>query len=492
LAGFDLSATAGVVDFTISYPNFFAYRVAGGMLESFSSATGTGNSSGIAGPMPVPLAANASEAFPTNIPTTQIETPQEARAGWRSVDWASMPNQCKSEYPDLFDQGREDRSCGGPAQEDAKLGFTASMANGHSKSTGDKDDPLKATNESVSRGMDVSVPSLQMKIHDAWSKTKAGLNPDGVPESRSTVDIDSVAILTGLIQLNGIHSEAIATSDGTDAGSKFISTFSLQEAFVAGVPVVIGRDGVSVKSEALVPGTSMQDAAKQVSDALKGGDVQMRLIPAPATDKQAGHASSQAQGVEIIHQGGTFTPANSSYRFGFVSASANASRTSGESASSEAGLGTAGSDYTSGGAGTDGSGSAPAGSDASSVDTGSDPSSDASSYGGGDYQSSDEGSTSSVDLSSASSYDAGAIDTSSPTDVSVPTDTGTSTEAAAEGTGSGTEAAGTVELSQPPVLGAIPASRQSLPADKLKNVLGVVVLLGLLGAAAVPLRKLLL
>ena len=404
-----------------------------------------------------------------------------------------MPNQCKSEYPDLYDQGREDRSCGGPAQEDAKLGYTAGLANGHSRSTGERNDPLKAANESVSRGVDVTVPALQMKIHDGWAQTKTGINPEGVPESRATVDIDSVAILTGLIQLKGIHSEGIAISDGTEAGSKFTSTFSLREAFVAGVPVVIGRDGVSVRSDALLPGKNVQDAAKEVSESLKAADVQLRLIPAPATSKQAGHASSQAQGVEIVHQGATLTPSNSSYRFGFVSASAGATRSTGESGSSDAA--TAGD--PSGPAGSTGTGSA-----SGPASTDSQPGTVPTWSGTSDSTSNPAMGGTSTSIATPDDGPASAVSGwSSDPDVSP---TATSASASAGTTlssvpgvppgpaqGAGTEALGTLQVQPGPVLGAVRASHEVLPAKKVKNMVGVMLLLGVLGALSAPLRKLL-
>ncbi|MGH9008487.1 MAG: hypothetical protein ACRDYF_01415, partial [Acidimicrobiia bacterium] len=320
VSGFDVNATAGVVDFRVSYPAAFAYTVAGGVLEATTQASGAGFASGVAGPMPVPALVHGGQLYPTNVPTTDIPTPSDGRAAWESIDWHSMPNYCKSDFPDPGERG--ERYCGGPASEDQRLGFTAALANGHTKSSGEEGDPLRSAALATSRGADVVIPALQAKIHDAWASSTSGLNGDGVPEGRGVVELDSVSVLNGLIRLVGVHSEAVAVSDGTEAGTKISTSFNLRESFVAGVPVIIGRDGVSVREKALVPGTAVKDAAKQVSEALQQGGMQIRLVPSPISERQGTQATAQSAGVEIVQSGTEALAAKSFYRFGLAYASA--------------------------------------------------------------------------------------------------------------------------------------------------------------------------
>src|SRR5262245_43176764 len=72
LSSFDAQGVAGVADFQYQYAKIgiIPFAVKGGVLESFSDASSSGNSQGLAGPMPIPLLANGSLANPTNDPIT--------------------------------------------------------------------------------------------------------------------------------------------------------------------------------------------------------------------------------------------------------------------------------------------------------------------------------------------------------------------------------------------------------------------------------------
>src|SRR5262245_51394500 len=76
---FDAAAVASVVDWQYQYADIgvVPFRVEGGFLESFANASSTGNASGIAGPMPVPLMANLGSQFPTNDPITGQPMPPQ-------------------------------------------------------------------------------------------------------------------------------------------------------------------------------------------------------------------------------------------------------------------------------------------------------------------------------------------------------------------------------------------------------------------------------
>jgi hypothetical protein len=485
LSDFELGGTAGVVDFKFSYPNLvLPYVITGGVLESFGLASGTGRAQGLAGFMPVPIAMSGALLVPTNDPITGTAIPEGVRAAIKSIDFTAFPNQCESDYPAVL-QGGDERWCGGPASEDARLGFTAALANGHTKSSGTSDDPLATAAESTSRGNDVNVPSLQMTIHDGWSKVVTARNEDGVPQTRSNVEIDGLTLLTGLIGIDGVHSEAVASSDGTPDGVKSSTAFNVREVRVAGVPVIVGRDGVSVNAQSLVPGQSVQQAAAAVSQALTRNDLQLRLVPASPPQQDGARVSVQSGGIEIVHKGTTVTPSDSIYRVGFASARASAIRSSADtgdalgSGSAEAGT-AAGSPATAPAAdvspttGSVDTGPAPAGDGAGSATDGT---------GGSSGETSSAGESSFG--SSGSSLNAGGSDAASGSTAAGTTGAGAATESAAPAVQSSHPAPTATGLN-----GAVGASAVSrLPAASVKYVFAVFVGLVLLGACAVPLRR---
>jgi hypothetical protein len=319
-----------MLDFQLIYPDVFAYRLAGGVLESSSQASGTGNAAGVAGPVPIPLLVQAGEVFPTHDPVTGQEVPQDIRRGYQSIDFQSMPNQCRSEYPDIYGQGLSERYCGGPAQRDPAVGFTAALVNGHTFSSGDTDNPLSTRSESTSRGVDVFVPSLQLTVRQAWAQATSGLNSEGLPQARSIVDMDQVSILNGLIRISHLRSEAVAVSDGTESGTRSTTSFRVGDASVAGIPVVIGRDGIRVRDDAVVPGQSIQNVAEQVSQALQAADVNVRLLPPATASKLGSQTAVWTAGIEIVHRGEAVRRSDSFYRLGYVSAAVGATGDSGQ------------------------------------------------------------------------------------------------------------------------------------------------------------------
>ena len=325
VADFNLTAVAGVVDFRVSYPDLILpFVISGGMLESTSVASGVGQAEGMAGPMPVPAMNSGGLLAPTNVPGTEIPVPEEARKGYGSIDFTRFPNACLSRYPAIR-EGDEEAYCGGSALGDEAAGGSAALANGHTTSTGDPDDPLQSRATSVSRAGDVAIPGLQTTVHNGWAKTSSGLNvQDGVPESRAETHADQLSFVGGVVQFTGVRSSAVVRTDGTDAGTSVQTAFSFQEASVTGIPVVIGPDGVSVNGEKLGDGQSPRQAAAQLGQALKGHDLEIRFVPAPPPIRENGQISVQSAGIEIVHRGSSVTPADSVYRFGFAAARGNA------------------------------------------------------------------------------------------------------------------------------------------------------------------------
>ena len=325
VADFNLSATAGVVDFRVHYPDvFLPFIISGGILESSATASGAGTAEGIAGPMPVPAMNSGGLLAPTNVPGTEIPVPEEARQGYGSIDFTRFPNACISRYPEIR-AGDAEAFCGGSAVGDEGTGFTAAAANGHTTSSGDPEDSLQTRAMAESRAWEVTVPGLQAAIHNGWAKTTSGLNPqDGVPESRAQTHADELSFLGGAVRFTGLRSEALVRTDGTEAGTSVTTAFTFRDASVGGVPVVVGPDGVAVREEALGSGDSPREAANQLGAALKANDLEIRFVPAPPPIRENGQISVQSAGIEIVHRGSTFTPADSVYRFGFAAARGNA------------------------------------------------------------------------------------------------------------------------------------------------------------------------
>ena len=470
LSDFELGGTAGLVDFKFSYPNLvLPYVVTGGVLESFSLAAGTGRAQGWAGFLPVPIATSGALLIPTNDPILGQPIPEEVRTAAKSIDFSGFPNQCQSDYP-AVGPGGDERYCGGPAAEDARLGFTAAMLNGHTKSSGTSDDPLTSAAESTSRGTDVNIPAMQTTIHGGWSKATSRRNGDGIPESRSELEIDGLAVLTGLIRIDGVRSEAVASSDGTNDGVTTSSAFNVREVRVAGVPVIVGRDGVTVNTEALVPGTVVKQATDAVTAALKQNDVQIRLVPAPPPEHQGPQVSVQSGGIEIVHKGTTVTPADSIYRIGFTSARASATRSS--PSDELGGVLPGSSDSTSGSTG--GSSVTNSISGGTGVgDLGGSSGSDLGSSGDTSAADSAGGGLAAGDFSSPSSSGGAGTDLSS---VSGSATTPSGARRATSGAANRTATVAAASISR-------------LPSASVKYVFAVFVGLILLGACAVPLRR---
>jgi hypothetical protein len=477
LSGFDAQGVAAMVDFQYQYAQIgvIPFTVQGGVLQSVSDASSSGNARGVAGPMPIPLLANGSLANPTNDPITGQPVPEEIRNGYSKIDFQRLPNACQSQYPDIYGEGSEEANCGGPASNDPAMGFTFGAANGHTKSSGDEDDPLKTKSKSTSRGTDVFLPALQATLHDAWAESTSGTNRDGLAESRSIVEIDSVKLLNGLVELAGLRSQALAVADGTEQGSKATTAFSLREAFVAGFPVVIGPDGVAVNKEKLSPGTSPAEATKQVTEALHAADLNIRLAPPPAATKAGSQVSIASMGVEIQHQGTKVTPANSYYRFPYVFVAANATANTGESYGAGTGIDTGSTPIAStdsGASTTSDLSGAPAGSDATGGDSGLSYTGEAS-----------PGSDLSTGASADSAVPAGDTTASS---------AGSGVEATAPSTGAASgEAVAQGRLATPRRYSAIPAAH-GLPVADMKDLAAMVAITTLVALAGLGLRRVVL
>jgi hypothetical protein len=470
LSSFDAQGVAGVADFQYQYAKIgiIPFAVKGGILESFSDASSSGNAQGLAGPMPIPLLANGSLANPTNDPVTGHPVPESFREAYSKIDFQRLPNSCKSSYPDIYADGSGEANCGGPASNDPALGFTFGAFNGHTKSAGDEKDAMKTKSMANSRAVDVGIPALQAKIHGAWSESKSGLNKDGLAESSGVVDVDGVEILNGFIKLTGLHSEAVAVTDGTEQGSRTVTSFKLGEAYVAGFPVVIGPDGVTVDKQKLPAGQSAPEANKQINEALKRADIDLRLAPPPTPTKNGSQVSIASSGVEIINRGEQVTPANSYYRFPYIFVAANAVANTGDSA----GIGGVSSGAGTGSQTTDGS-AAPAGTRAAAPTA----------------SSGDSGDPGTADLTSSTGTPAASA-ASGPADVSGPSDVSAAGGGDGIGTAAGASEAASAASPEPGVLVAAPATASApYVSPDLKDLAAMLAAVAAVATAGLFLRR---
>jgi hypothetical protein len=316
LAQYEGRAEGSIMRFSAHMPETgVALTVTGGAFDSTVLANSLPEGLATAGTFPVP----AGSSFPLLVPQ---ELPEQIRDTLRNIDYTNTPNYCQAVYPPAK-PGLDDGTCGGPKQEDPSAPFTAAVANGHARVTGDLNQPLDTRAQAVSRGVDVSIPALQVTVHQAWSEAISGLNSAGVPQSQSRAQTGMIDLLGGKVQLGDILSQTTVVNDGTVADQAARTTFSLGSAMILGVPVHVGEDGFSVATQAMGA-----DSARSLADALnKSANVQgfsMRLFPAPPVTNQNGLLSAESGGIEVSYLADKPVPIFVVQRYGYTSASMSA------------------------------------------------------------------------------------------------------------------------------------------------------------------------
>jgi hypothetical protein len=336
LSLFEARAAGSVGSFSFFAPEaVFPQTVTGGMLESTGLASSSPRGFGMAGLLPVPVATSVDLLVPEVIPGTDIPIPEDGKAAFKSIDFSALPHSCQASFPSVR-EGANEAFCGGPYQRDPALGFTAGTLGGHVTARGDLEDPLATSTVSTSRAMDLEIPGLQATIHDGWSQSVTGVNDRGIPQGRGVAEIDSLELLGALVKLEGIRSETIVATDGTEEGTAARSEFVVRGAYIAGVPVILGADGVSINRQA-VPNSDPKPLAAAVEAAMaNAGGLKIRLVPAPPVVVNGGTVRAQSGAVEISYQSPTPTPMDVIQRFGYSLAVVNAV-TSSDDATGEAG-----------------------------------------------------------------------------------------------------------------------------------------------------------
>jgi|GEM_PF-5348567 len=321
---YDARAVGAVIDFNFFAPQaVFPFPFQGGVLESTSVATSSPRGFGFAGMAPVPAATSIGILVPQKDPFTGGDVPPEVQEAFKSIDYTQLPNGCQALFPPVK-EGYDEVNCGGPNQDNPALAFTYAGFNGYSRASGNLDDPMATRTLSRSRADDIGLPSLQATIRQAWTEAVTRVNEHGLPQAESFAYLDSIKLAGSLVKINGISSHTIVATDGTPAGTAAATFLTVREASVAGIPVVIGPDGISVDKNQ-VPQTSLKPLSDQVAAALAGArGLSVRLVGAPAPHVQGNEVIAESSSLEISYASEAPTPMQVAYRVGFTKGVVNA------------------------------------------------------------------------------------------------------------------------------------------------------------------------
>lgn len=370
VSGFDAQTTDGIVDFQVSYPVLvLPFVVNGDIVGANTLAQGIGRAQGIAGPAPVPIATSLGLIIPEKVPFLNTPIPPQVQTALKSINFSALPNYCESDYP-VFAPQVASASCGGPSQSNPSLGLTFSAAYGSTTSSGDPNNPLAAAATAKSSASDAGVPALQIDLSNVGATSSAGLNQQGLAEADAENHAGSLSILGGLITFGQISSSATAVSGGTETTSAGTSSFKVGSIKIAGIPVSVGPNGITVDktSLGLAPVASLLTHLSGVVDsALKDAGVSISLVPSSIVNTGS-QVTATSAGIEISQ---TTPPtlkipsldSNTYFRVGFASAEADAtpqitSSPGSSSASGSSGTGSTGTSSSTGGSslGSGGSG----------------------------------------------------------------------------------------------------------------------------------------
>ncbi len=310
VASFNVFGRGALVHAYMSVPEaVLPFTVEGGVFESYGKIESAPHSFGYAGAVPVPIATSAGIVLPEQIP-------ENVREGIRSVDYKSLPNYCQADFPESRD-GSGESYCGGPAQPEKALGVTGALSNGHVKATGDFDEVERTSILSESRMAEGAVPGLQSRILGGATSFRSFINDEGIPVAEASARIESLNVLGSLVRFDQIESFANVVNDGTEEGSAGTVSLTIARATVAGIPVQIAADGVTVSEP--VKGMSPQQATEAVNKALAdAGGASVRLLPGSGIKREGNRLIAQSPSLVIEYNSKTPTPAHVIQEFGLA------------------------------------------------------------------------------------------------------------------------------------------------------------------------------
>jgi hypothetical protein len=323
-ASFDLRAVASPGSFCMDIPQvLIGQQICGGELQSSITSTTDPRGYAIAGLVPVPKVGSVPLLVPQSIPVVGTPIPPQVQETLKGIDYNNLPTQCQSNFPELK-TGDSGRTCGGPTAGDAPLGFIGSGVNAHVQTSGLEDEPLATHAVAHTRAAEARFPGLQSVSRGLYSHAEGGLNDVGIPMSEAEVGEKQVSIAGGLITLDGVRSHTVVAFDGTDQGLVAKTSFSVESAKVAGIPVSITPKGVVVSTQE-VPAAAVGPLTAQLNQALAdAGGLGIKLLPAPPIKRTPFQVSAESGAILLTYRGTTGTEATISHLIGYTSASVSA------------------------------------------------------------------------------------------------------------------------------------------------------------------------
>ena len=297
---FDSRAAGAIFDFTALAPDVVPLEATGGILAATASARQGPLALGIAGVAPVPALTSLGLIIPQKDPVTGQPIPQQIQDGARSIDYTKLPNYCQASFPTSASSTTE-ATCGGPAQDDASLGFTLDAASGRVSATGDPDDAFSAVTEATSRGAGAGVSTVGVAIANYEGRAATGLNTRGVPQALSSATIAGFRLLGDTVRLDGIHSETNIAFDGTKEGYAGTSSFSVQKASIFGVPVTIDAQGFTVAGQNAGDPAATNALIDQLNSAFNVEQFTLRTFPPTALTRDGSKVSMSSGGIEFSY-----------------------------------------------------------------------------------------------------------------------------------------------------------------------------------------------
>jgi hypothetical protein len=310
VTSFNIWGRGALVHAYVSVPEaFLPFTVEGGVFESYGKIESLPHAFGYAGAVPVPIATSAGIVLPEGIP-------ENIREGIRSVDYKALPNYCQADFPASKDKG-EESYCGGPAQPQESLALTGAAVNGHVKATGDYDDPGKTSILSESRAVEVGVPGIQSRILGGATSFRSFVNDEGIPIAEASAHIESLNVLGSLVRFDQVESSANVVNDGTEGGSAGRVSLTIAGATVAGIPVRVTSEGVTVSEP--VQGMSPQQATEAVNKSLAdAGGASVRILPGSGIHRDGNRLIAQSPSLVVEYNSQTPTPAHVIEEFGLA------------------------------------------------------------------------------------------------------------------------------------------------------------------------------
>jgi hypothetical protein len=364
---FDARAIGGVVTFSTLVPDAVPLEITGGSLASTAAARLGPQSFASAGILPIPALGSIGLIIPQQVPGTQVPIPEQFRTTLGGIDYNKLPQFCQALFPAAAGTSSSGE-CGGPAQQDPSLGFTADVIDGKVFADGRSDDDQSATAHSDSHGGSATLPGVQGVARNFSSSAVAGINSNGVPEADSDAQISSASLLGGALLIEGLTSHTKLAYDGTPDGVAGASTFRISGATLLGSPITIGRDGFQLADSPVATENDVANLTAQVEKAINVTGLKIRLLPASPLKRTGSQVSMSSGGIEVSYT----QPAPGEVRYTSIYGQSQASVTAVPSGASTGSIST---DGASSGA-TDNAGAAggvnSAGVDAAGVGTGLD------------------------------------------------------------------------------------------------------------------------